>query len=79
MSDLPYYVDDPLVDRAAHRPSMDVAEVPSAVEGRTLYVGTCSCGDMTPTDPWDNYAVLEAYDLHMARVQQALHAARAGS
>ncbi|WP_449062240.1 hypothetical protein [Planomonospora algeriensis] len=74
----PYYIDDPLVDRAAHRPGMELEPVASARAGRDQYIGTCSCGQMHPTLPWDDYAVLEAFDWHMGDVQEQAHrAARA--
>ena len=74
MADWPYYIDDPLVDRSAHRLDMhtDVAE--SARAGYRAMFGTCSCGEwVTPT--WDRNGVLEAYDTHMGQIQAAAHAA----
>lgn len=70
--ELPFYIDDPLVDRRQHRLSMDVDPVASAQAGRDLMAGTCSCGGLT-TPAWDDYAIFEAYDLHMTDVQQHLH------
>lgn len=75
MSDLPFYIDDPLVDRAAHRLGMHTDEVESALRGYTAMFGSCSCGEWT-TPTWDSSAVLEAYDRHMTDVQAAIHAAR---
>ncbi len=76
MSDLPFYIDDPLVDRDAYRLGMHADEVESARRGYTAMFGTCSCGEWaTPT--WDSSAVLEAYDSHMTDVQAAIHAALA--
>ncbi|MEV4806843.1 hypothetical protein AB0K18_43185 [Nonomuraea sp. NPDC049421] len=68
----PYYIDDPLVDRAAHR-----LELHSDFEGGLGYCfGTCSCGEFT-TPTWDEHAVSEAYDRHMGQVQYSAHAAAA--
>jgi len=78
VSDLPFYTDDPLVDRDAHRLSMhaDEDEVESARRGYSAMFGSCSCGEWT-TPTWDRSAVLEAYDGHMTDVQAATHAALA--
>ncbi|MFD8560609.1 hypothetical protein ACFV1N_25330 [Streptosporangium canum] len=75
MTDRPYYIDDPLVDRRAHRLIMDRALFSSEREGRPLYIGACSCGRMDPTPPWDGYAVQEAFDAHMVNLQDAAHRA----
>lgn len=77
MNDLPFYTDDPLVDRAAHQLSMHTDEVESARRGYTAMFGSCSCGEWT-TPTWDRSAVFEAYDGHMTDVQAATHAALAG-
>jgi len=76
VSDLPFYTDDPLVDRDAHRLGMHTDEVESARRGYTAMFGSCSCGEWT-TPTWDRSAVLEAYDGHMTDVQAAVHAALA--
>lgn len=77
MSDLPFYIDDPLVDSAAHRLELHCDEVESARRGYTAVFGSCSCGEWT-TPTWDDNAVLGAYDDHMSEVQAAVHAALAG-
>lgn len=73
MSDLPYWADDPLLDRSTHRLDLQLEPVASAQAGRDLYVGTCSCHNMPATPAWDDYAVMEAFDLHMGQIQQVLH------
>ncbi|WP_052424112.1 hypothetical protein [Nonomuraea candida] len=73
MNDLPYYTDDPLVDLKAHRLLLDLDPVASAQAGRDLKSGTCSCGTMTATPPWDDHAVFEQFDAHMADVQVDAH------
>ncbi|MCZ7478815.1 hypothetical protein [Micromonospora sp. WMMC273] len=78
-ADAPYYIDDPMVDRAAHRLVMTLAEVESAAAGRSLHYGRCSCTTMDPVGPWDDYAVLEAYDQHMQHVQTETRARAARS
>ncbi|MGW2220981.1 hypothetical protein ACWCSD_38855 [Nonomuraea sp. NPDC001684] len=75
MIDLPHYTDDPLVDRKAHRLLLDLDPVASAQAGRDLQSGTCSCSGMTATPPWDDYAVFEQFDAHMADVQEEAHEA----
>ncbi|WP_433357653.1 hypothetical protein ACQP25_44685 (plasmid) [Microtetraspora malaysiensis] len=79
MTDFPYWPDDPLLDRTKHRMQMESEPVASCLAKRTLYIGTCSCGEMTPTEPWDNYAVSEAFDAHMYDVQVELHTAAAAA
>jgi hypothetical protein len=76
VGDLPFYIDDPLVDRAAHRLNLHTDEVESALRGYTAIFGFCSCGEWT-TPTWDHNAVFAAYDNHMTDVQVAIHAARA--
>jgi hypothetical protein len=73
MSDLPFYIDDPLVDRDAHRLGIHTDEVESARRGYAAMFGSCSCGEWT-TPTWDRNAVLEACDGHMTDVQAAIHA-----
>jgi len=69
VADWPYYIDDPVVDRSAHRLDMHVDEVASARVGYTAMFGTCSCSEwVTPT--WDSNGVLEVYDTHMGQVLQ---------
>ena len=74
MGDLPFYTDDQLVDRAAHRLSLHTDEVESALRGYTAIFGSCSCGEWT-TPTWDDNAVFAAYDDHMTDVQVTIHAA----
>lgn len=71
---LPFYIDDPLVDRAAHRLALHTDGVESAARGYRARFGSCSCGEWT-TPTWDDSAVLEAFDSHMSNVQVAVHAA----
>jgi hypothetical protein len=73
VGDMPYFMDDPAVDRSAHQLDMSMDPEASAAAGRDLYTGTCSCGALS-TPAWDDYAVQEAYDNHMADVQYAAHA-----
>lgn len=73
----PYYIDDPLVDQAAHRLQMETDIMASVIEGRKLMSGTCSCAQMKPTPPWDDYAVFEAHSNHMAQVQYSVRFAAA--
>jgi len=75
MGDLPFCIDDPLVDRAAYRLSPHTDQVESALRGYTAMFGSCSCGEWT-TPTWDDNAVFAAYD-HMTDVQVAIHATRA--
>ncbi|MER5649637.1 hypothetical protein [Streptosporangium sp. NPDC002524] len=75
MTDRPYYIDDELVDRRAHRLIIDIAPASSEEAGRPLYIGSCLCGQMDPTPPWDDYAVWERFDAHMSDVQDVVHRA----
>ncbi|MFC4114000.1 hypothetical protein [Nonomuraea zeae] len=75
MIDLPHYTDDPPVDLKAHRLLLDLDPVASAQAGRDLQSGTCSCSTMTATPPWDDSAVFEQFDAHMADVQVDAHEA----
>ncbi|MEU4841742.1 hypothetical protein [Nocardia testacea] len=72
---MPYWTEDPRVDAAAHRLRIDRVETASAVAGRDLWTGSCSCQTMTSTPPWDEYAVHDAHELHMQLVQVAAHQA----
>jgi hypothetical protein len=74
VGELPFYIDDPLVDRDAHRLSLHTDEVESARRGYQAVFGSCSCGEWT-TPTWDDDAILGEYDQHMTAVQAAAHAA----
>ncbi len=70
MTDLPYYIDDPLADRAAHRLTIHPDGEQTAARGYTAVFGTCSCGEWTcPT--YDHNGVMEDFDRHMGDVQTA--------
>ena len=71
----PYYIDDPLVDRAAHRLSFHSDETADPVRTPGYVFGECSCGEWT-TPTWDLHGVMEAFDWHMGQVQAAAHAAQ---
>ena len=71
----PYYIDDPLVDRDAHRLGLHADE---DVPAPGAMFGTCSCGEWT-TPTWDVHGVMEAFDHHMELVQVSAHAAGGGS
>jgi hypothetical protein len=73
--ELPFYIDDPAVDRRQHVLSMGLDPVASAHAGCDRNVGTCSCGGLS-TPPWPDYAIFEAYDRHMTEVQHAIHRGR---
>jgi DNA-directed RNA polymerase subunit RPC12/RpoP len=75
VAELPSYIDDPLVDLAAHRLTVHPDAVTSARVGHRARFGECSCGEWV-TPSWDTSAVLEAHDQHMTEVQTAAHAAR---
>lgn len=75
MSELPYYIDDPLVDRVAHRLDLHTDEEETAKRGYRATFGSCSCGEWT-TPTWDDDAVVDAYDSHMNGVQATAHAKR---
>ncbi|MFB4292272.1 hypothetical protein ACBI99_31840 [Nonomuraea sp. ATR24] len=77
MTDLPHYTDDPLVDLKAHRLLLGLDPIASAQAGRDLKSGTCSCSTMPTTPPWDDHAVFEQFDAHMADVQVDAHEAAA--
>ncbi|WP_141549941.1 hypothetical protein, partial [Nocardia farcinica] len=68
---LPYWIDDHLIDTTAHQLQIEHVETASAVAGRDLWTGSCTCGSMTPTPPWDDYAIREVFDLHMQLIQVA--------
>lgn len=70
MSELPFYIDDPLVDLNAHRLSLHTDETESNRRGYRATFGACSCGEWT-TPSWDDNAVLGSYDDHMNQVQTA--------
>lgn len=72
MSKLPYYTDDPLVDREAHRLNLHADEEETAGRGYRATFGSCSCGEWT-TPTWDDDAVFDAYDSHMQQVQATVH------
>ncbi|MEA5456744.1 hypothetical protein SPF06_18630 [Sinomonas sp. JGH33] len=72
MSDLPFYIDDPLVDLNAHRLSLHTDEEESVRRGYRATFGTCSCGEWT-TPTWDDHAVFGSYDDHMNEVQATVH------
>lgn len=56
-TDIPYWPDDPMIDRKAHRLiiSRDTAE--------------CTCGEFSQIGLWDHHSVFDAYDEHMYDVQ----------
>ena len=70
MTDRPYYIDDPLVDRAGHRLNLH-PDTDRPVPHHAVF-GCCSCGEWT-TPTWDYHAVAEAFDQHMAQVQTTAH------
>jgi hypothetical protein len=55
--ELPYWPDDPLIDRHEHR--------------LNLYQdgAGCTCGEWTAPPTWDHHAVFEGYDIHMYDMQ----------
>ncbi|MEU2043624.1 hypothetical protein [Nocardia niwae] len=71
MTNLPHWTEDPHIDQAAHQLLTDRVETASAVAGRDLWSGSCTCGEMAPTPPWDDYAVDDAHELHMQLMQIA--------
>lgn len=83
MGDLPYYVDDPLMDdvRREHRRHLEPQEVESAARGFTVYAAWCT----GPGCPWisrgvyDRHGQDEEFDQHMRDLQQYVHATQAGA
>jgi hypothetical protein len=69
----PFYIDDPLVDRTAHRLELHPDEDLSAARGYRIVFGSCSCGDFV-TPSWEDSGVFEAYDNHMRDIQADAHA-----
>lgn len=70
--DRPWYIDDPLVDRRAHRLWLHHDAETSSCAGYRAEFGACTCGEWV-TPSWDTSAVLEAYDQHMTEVQTTAH------
>lgn len=75
--DLPYWIDDSLVDRAAHRLDVRPDMEATVRTGWPSVFGSCSCGEWV-TPSWDSQAVTADFDQHMARVQQTAHQSAPG-
>lgn len=64
---IPYWIDDPLIDRSAHRL---ITESPDE-ENHQHGSASCSCGSWQAPGGWDIYAQQESFDDHMEAVQIA--------
>lgn len=69
--DIPYWIDDPAIDRATHR--LNLTSAPGR-PGR--FTATCSCGVWSLDKQWDDDAHAEAFDGHMREVQEAARTVR---
>ncbi|MFI6959671.1 hypothetical protein ACIBJI_40170 [Nocardia sp. NPDC050408] len=73
--------------RIPHRLQLAAAPTESAAAGRELQIGSCTCGEMTPTPAWDLDAVEGAFAMHLqhqtalaelTRIRAALHKQQRG-
>jgi hypothetical protein len=72
---VPYWIDDPLIDRNAHWLQTEPPDGGNSPYGSA----SCSCGGWTAPGGWDIHAQQEGFDGHMADVQAAARKTAAGS
>lgn len=64
---IPYWIDDPLIDRSAHRLIIGAPDEENHPHGSA----SCSCGGWQAPGGWDIHAQEEGFDDHMEAVQIA--------
>jgi hypothetical protein len=73
MATWPFCIDDPLVDRTAHRLELHPDEDLCAARGYRIVFDSCSCRDFV-TPSWEDSGVFEAYDNDMRDIWADAHA-----